>query len=63
MSRTLLLLAWVLSVRVNGALLRARARENLKDETELWKPCANEGEPISEEGLVRFGRVTVVGSL
>jgi len=55
MTRVVLLVAWALFVRIDGASLRSRAKENLKDEAGLWRPCANEGETIAEEGLVRFG--------
>jgi len=55
MTLTVFLVALVLAVPAEGALLRSRAKEQLKDETGLWRPCANEGEAIAEEGLVRFG--------
>merc|ERR1719247_3895051 len=55
MTLTVLFVALVLAVPAEGALLRSRAKEQLKDETGLWRPCANEGETIAEEGLVRFG--------
>jgi len=55
MAWTVLLAAWILVVPAEGALLRSRAKAELKAETELWRPCANEGETIAEEGLVRFG--------
>jgi|Transcript_9416 hypothetical protein len=52
MLRIVLSLLWIVSLSVDGAVLRGQRSEA---ETGLWRPCGAENHVLQEAGLVRFG--------